>query len=318
MASTPGTARMSPHTGRVRPMPTSVIRASITRAAATRYFSCLRLADILALQGSPLIGAVFARRHAVAAPPGPLAILIVANVCLVAHIFTLNDWSNIGVDLTDPNKAADVFSARGVGHKEMAALTAGLLLVSLGLVSRLGAPALWIASAISALSALYSLPPFALKARPMLSSAAHVVGGALHFLLGYSLGGVIDRRGMTAALFFAVTFASGHLTQEVRDHDGDVRSGIRTNAAVFGKRRTFAASLALFALSQALLVVVILDGALPHALAVMVFLYFFHLWWSLRALHQGLTYTALCRLQARYRVLYALIGVVLGVALWLQ
>src|SRR5438270_6443083 len=66
-----------------------------------RYLSCLRLPEILVLQGSPLLGAAFALRHLAAETAGPLAMLLVGNVCLMAHIFLLNDWSGLATDLTD-------------------------------------------------------------------------------------------------------------------------------------------------------------------------------------------------------------------------
>ena len=289
-------------------MRTSVIPISAAKAPAARYLSCLRLPEILVLQGSPLLGAAFALRHQAAASLGPLAILTIANVCLVAHIFMLNDWSGLTTDLTDPNRAAGVFTARGVGRKEIGALAAGLLAMSLLLFSRLGPSTLGLALAIAALSALYSLPRFNWKGRPLLSSAAHLAGGALHFLLGYSLGGVLDLRGLATATFFALTFAAGHLTQEIRDHQGDVLNGIRTNAVIFGQRRTFAASLALFTLAYALLLFLTLQGTLPRPLAALVALYPLPLFWSLKALAEGLTYASIRRLQARYRALYAIIG----------
>jgi 4-hydroxybenzoate polyprenyltransferase len=283
-----------------------------------RYLSCLRPQEILVLQGSPLLGAAFAIRHPAAENVGPLAMLLVANVCLMAHIFMLNDWSGLTTDLTDPNKTAGVFTARGVGRKEIGGLAAGLLVLSLLLFSRLGPSTLWLALAIATLSALYSLPHFNWKGRPLLSSAAHLAGGALHFLLGYSLGNAIDRRGLAIATFFALTFAAGHLTQEVRDHQGDVLNAIRTNAVIFGPRRTFAASLALFTLAHALLLLLALQGILPHPLAALIALYPVHLRWSLKTLAEGLTYASIRRLQARYRVLYAIIGLATVAALWLD
>jgi 4-hydroxybenzoate polyprenyltransferase len=291
--------------------------ASSTNAAA-RYVSCLRLQEILVLQGSPMLGAACALRQPAAEYMWPLAILVAANLCLVAHIFVVNDWSNFSADLTDSNKAADVFTARGVDPKEMGGLAAALLGVSLVLFGRFGPATLSIAVGIATLSGLYSLPPFSWKGRPLLNSAAHVAGGALHFLLGYSLGHVIDRRGLLIATFFAVTFAAGHLTQELRDYDGDVRNGIRTNAVIFGKRRTFAASLALFTLSHALLLVLNLQGMLPRVLAVLVVLCPIHLRWSIQALREGLMFASICRLQARYRTLYAVIGLAVIAALWMK
>jgi 4-hydroxybenzoate polyprenyltransferase len=296
-------------------MNTSVIPISATKAAAGRYLSCLRLQEILVLQGSPLLGAAFAIRHPTAKDVGPLAILIAANICLVAHIFMLNDWSGLTTDLADPNKAAGVFTARGVGRNEIGGLTASLLAVSLLLFSRLGPSTLCLSLAIATLSALYSLPRFNWKGRPLLSSAAHLAGGALHFLLGYSLGNAIDGRGLAVATFFGLTFAAGHLTQEIRDHQGDALNAIRTNAVIFGQRRTFAASLALFTLAHALLLFLALQGTFPRPLAALAALYPFHLRWSLKSLAEGLTYASIRRLQARYRALYAIVGLAMVAAL---
>jgi len=294
----------------------SAIPIPATRAPAVRYLSCLRLQEVLVLQGSPLLGAAFALRHP-AEHLGALLVLLAGNVCLVAHIFLLNDWSGLAADLADPHRAAGVFTARGVGRREIGALAAGLLAASLVLFSRLGPSTLGLALGIAALSPLYSLPRFHWKGRPLLNSAAHLAGGALHFLLGYSLGHAIDGRGVATAAFFALTFAAGHLTQEIRDHQGDVLNAIRTNAAAFGRRRAFVASLALFTLAYVLLVLLALEGILPRPLAALAVLYPIHLRWSLETLAEGLGYASIRRLQARYRALYAVIGVAMAAALWL-
>ena len=244
-----------------------------------------------------------------------MAILAVANVCLVAHIFMLNDWSGLTTDLTDPNKAAGVFTARGVGRREIGGLAALLLVLSLFLFSRLGPTTFCLAMAIATLSALYSLPRLNWKGRPLLSTAAHLAGGVLHFLLGYSLGNVLDLRGLATATFVALIFAAGHLTQEIRDHQGDALNAIRTNAVIFGQRRTFAASLALFTLAHALLLLLALQGTLPRPLAALVALYPVQLHWSLNTLAEGFTYASIRRLQTRYRALYAIIGLVIVAAL---
>ena len=286
----------------------SVVPIPQVKASALRYLSSLRPQDILVLQGPPLLGAAFAIRHPGVQDLVPLATLIVANIFLVAHIFMLNDWSGLNADLADPNKAARVFTARGVRRREMGGLTAGLLVLSLLLFSRLGPITLTLALAISTLSALYSLPRFNWKGRPLLNSATHLAGGILHFLLGYSLGNAIDRRGLATATFFALTFAAGHLTQEIRDHQGDAANAIRTNAVIFGQRRTFAASLVLFTLAHVLLLLLALQGVLPRPLAAVIAFYPVQLYWSLETLGEGLTFESVSRLQARYRALYAVIG----------
>jgi 4-hydroxybenzoate polyprenyltransferase len=288
---------------------------SPARASALRYLSCLRPQDILALQGSPLLGAAFAIGRPAVHDLGPLATLMVANVLLVTHIFMLNDWSGLTGDFADPNKAARVFTARGVRRRDIGILTAGSLIVSLLVFSRLGLVALGLAAAIAALSALYSLPRFNWKGRPLLNSLTHLAGGILHFLLGYSMGHAIDGRGLATATFFALIFAAGHLTQEVRDHQGDTINAIRTNAVVFGQRHAFAASLVLFTLAQMLLLLLSLQGILPRPLTALVALFPLQLHWSLRTLREGLTYASVTRLQTRYRVLYAVIGLAMVAAL---
>ncbi|HEV7766873.1 MAG TPA: UbiA family prenyltransferase [Thermoanaerobaculia bacterium] len=294
---------------------TTPVPISAAKTSARRYLSVLRPQDILVLQGSPLLGAAFAIREPGLHELVSLLILMIANVFLVAHIFMLNDWSGLTTDLGDPNKAARVFTARGVDRREMGLVTAGLLVVSLLLFSRVGLVTFGLSLAIAVLSALYSLPQFNWKGRPLLNTVAHLAGGILHFLLGYSLANAIDARGFAIATFFALIFAAGHLTQEIRDHEGDAANGIRTNAVVFGPRRTFVASLVLFTLAQILFFLLALRGILPRPLALLVILYPVQLYWSRRALREGLTYASVCRLQTRYRVLYAVIGLAMVAAL---
>jgi 4-hydroxybenzoate polyprenyltransferase len=294
----------------------SVVPIPPAKLSAARYLSSLRLRDVLVLQGSPLLGAAFAIRHPGMQDLAPLAILLVANILLITHIFLLNDWSGLTADLADTNKAASVFTTRGVERREIVGLTAGLLLVSLILFSRLGRVPLALSVAIAILSALYSLPQFNWKGRPLLSSAAHLAGGILHFLLGYSLGRAIDHRGVLIATFFALVFAAGHLTQETRDHAGDAGNAIRTNAVIFGQRRTFVMSLVLFTLAQILLLLLSLQGLLPRPLAAVVAFYPIQLYWSLEAFREGLTYASVSRLQTHYRALYAVIGLAMVAALY--
>lgn len=294
----------------------SVIHIATARAVAVRYLSCLRLKEILVLQGSPLLGAAFAIPHPGAYHARPLALLVAANLCLVAHIFLLNDWAGVTTDLADSNRAPSVFMARGVSRKEVGGLTLLLLALSLLFSSYLGPIPLGLTLAVAGFGALYSLPRFNWKGRPLLNSAAHLGGGTLHFLFGYSVGSAIDGRGLATALYFALTFAAGHLTQELRDHEADAKSGIQTNAVTFGQRRTFWASLVLFTLSHALLFHLALRGTVPRSLAALVVLYPLHLFWSLKTLSDGLTYASICRLQARYRLIYALIGLAMVAALF--
>lgn len=279
-----------------------------------RWLSCIRFDEVLVLQGPPLLGA-FLSSGSVSATA--LALLAVANGLLVAHVFLLNDWAGAQQDLRDPARAARVFLARGFSRQDMAALFWILLLLSLLLLSLLGGVTAALGLAIAGVSALYSAPGLHLKGVPLANTALHLVGGLLHFLLGYSVFAGLDGRGVELGLYFATVFCAGHLTQEVRDFEADLGNGIQTNAVRFGQRRSFLAGFALFTLANALLLGLALRGTVPLLLAWVTVLYPLHLYWTLQALREGLRPDSVRRLQSRYRVLYAGIGgaMVLSVAL---
>jgi 4-hydroxybenzoate polyprenyltransferase len=288
-----------------RPLATSLLR----RPAVSAYVACIRFPEVLVLQGSPLLGAAFALREITAARIAVGALFAAASFLLVAHIWSFNDWAGAAADLEDPNKSRAVFSTRGVSPRGLLGFSFILLASSLGLFLFLPARTFLIAVAIAGLGMLYSHPAVSAKTIPVLSSLPHLAGGLLHFLLGYSVYEAIDGRGLAIALFFALTFAAGHLNQEVRDHAGDRRSGLRTSAVAFGPARAFAASLLLFTLAYADLVLLAYAGIVPRILAVPpLVLYPFQLVWSVRTLRAGLDFESVVRFQRRYRLLYALIG----------
>jgi len=143
----------------------------------------------------------------------------------------------------------------------------------------------------------------------------HIVGGILHFLLGYSLFSPIDARGLETGAFFALTFAAGHLTHEARDRDGDSDCGIQTNAVKFGARRGFCAGLTLFTIAYAVLGMLAWRGLAPRLLFLTGAIYPLHLYFSMRTLRDGLTFENIRRLQAHYRVLYSVVGLLIAVSM---
>ena len=280
------------------------------RAGLLAYVSCIRYQDVLILQGSPLLGAAFAVRAFTAETVVSGGVFALASMLLVAHIFSLNDWAGIALDSNDPNKSADVFVTRSISRRDVALLSVGLLVASLTLFALLRGQTLLLGVVIAALGALYSHPSVDAKGIPVVSSLPHLVGGALHFLLGYSLFEEIDGRGVLIGLFFALTFTAGHLNQEVRDYDGDRLNGIRTNAVAFGKAPAFAAGFLLFTLAYADLFFLARARIVPAPLAVLAsILYLVHVFWSVTTLRAGLNFANVSRFQGRYRLLYAVIGV---------
>ena len=277
--------------------------------------SCVRLDEVLVLQGTPLFGALFSMGTLTGAKCLKLLVFAAASSFLVAHVFVLNDWCGASTDLRDPNRTTRVFTARGIGRNEIRYLCATLLALALLLLVPFGTAPLLIALALALLSALYSVPGFSIKGVPLLSSVLHLLGGLLHFLLGYSIFRAPDWRGIEIGSFFALTFVAGHLTQEARDHKSDLHNGIRTNAVRFGPAPCFAAAFLLFTVADLLLFVLAQRGVLPRVLVLAAGLYPLHLWLTLQTISAGLTFENIRRLQVRYRILYAVIGLIMIAAL---
>lgn len=281
----------------------------------SRLLSCIRWDEVLVLQGAPLLGASFSIG---AWSPGNLpllAVFAVASGCLLAHVYLLNDWSGIQGDLEDPNRAARAFSAKGVSRKEIGILSIAVLASSFLLFAPFGTVTLLLAVAIAGLSVLYSAPVFHMKGLPLFNSTLHLVGGTLHFLLGYSAFAAIDARAVLIGCFFALVFTAGHLTHEARDYESDLLNGIRTTAVAIGRRRSHLCGLALFTLSYVLLVALAARGVVPRVLVLAAVLYPLHVYASVRAMRAGLNFESLSQLQRWYRALYAIIGATMAVAI---
>ena len=281
-------------------------------AALLRWLSCIRLDEVVVLQGAPVIGALFSVGGFDLPRLLALAVLVAGNMCLVGHVFVLNDWGGIATDGQDPRRAGWTFTAKGSNAAEMALLALGLLLAGLLLLGLLSPAAGFIGAGIAVLSGLYSLPAIGGKGIPLFNSALHLVGGALHFLLGYVAFAALSWRAVAISCFFGLVFTAGHFTHETRDHDGDRLNNIRTNAVAFGKRRSFLAGLALFSLAYVLLATLALNGLVPRVLALVACTALpLHLLAARRAFRAGLTFEAVRRLQVFYRRLHAVIGVVM-------
>ena len=277
-------------------------------ARAIHHFAVQRTPEVLALQASPFLGAVLGNFGGDHLDLGRIALLLAGSIALTAHIFVLNDWAGQSSDRNDPRRARRVFGWRGVSSRQVAHLAVGLLVVATAALALLVTGAVLLGATIAGLSVLYSCSRCFGKGTPIVGSLIHLLGGALHFLLGYTVSRPVDERGVAIAVFFGLVFAGGHLNQEVRDHDADVYNGIRTNAVVFGCRRTFLGSLLVFTAAYATLATLAVVAFLPRPLVAGVFLWPCQVACSFRALRIGSGFDMACWMQRRYRVLFALLG----------
>jgi 4-hydroxybenzoate polyprenyltransferase len=289
------------------------MRPSSFRHAAhvVRHFASTRSVEVVALQAPPLLGYWLGSTGSPFDNLFPLALLLFGSLALTAHAFVFNDWANYHSDLRDPRRAPVRSGERVIGRRDIAILAGLLLLVAMVALALVGPRALLFGGGVAIMSFVYSGSSRFGKAMPVAASLNHVIGGALHFLLGYSFDRSVDARGIAIGLFFGLVFAAGHLNQEIRDHAADGPSGIRTSAVAFGCHRTFLASFALFTAAYALILGLAALGLLPQLLLLSVVLWVVQAVWSRQALRRGLGYDTAIWLQRRYRLLFALIGLTL-------
>lgn len=263
---------------------------------------------MLALQASPALGLFLGGSGLEQVGLLRPCLLLAGSLALTAHVFVFNDWAGQGSDMRDPRRAALAFARRGISGRQVARVATALLICANVAFAVVVGPAMLLGAAITTLSLLYSCSPSFGKSTPVVASFNHLLGGALHFLLGYTLFHDLDARGLVISLFFGLVFAGGHLNQEVRDYEGDLLNGIRTSAVVFGRRRTFLASLCIFTAAYAILAGLAELGVLPRLLLCSALVWLVHVGWSLRALRRGLGFETAIWMQRRYRLLFALIG----------
>jgi 4-hydroxybenzoate polyprenyltransferase len=273
-----------------------------------QHFVSTRWLEVLALQAAPILGIFFGGFSMEQSGVLRLAFLLFGSLALTAHVFVFNDWAGHSSDLRDPRRAKLVFASRGISKRQVAHVAIALFIMANVAFAAVGSPAMLIGTAIAALSILYSCSPSLGKGTPIAASISHLLGGSLLFLLGYTVSHAMDARGLVISLFFGLVFAGGHLNQEVRDYEGDLLNGIRTNAVAFGYRTTFLASLCTFTAAYAILAGSAALGILPRLLLWSILVWLLHVAWSLRALQRGLGFETALWMQRRYRLLFALVG----------
>lgn len=262
----------------------------------------IRFDEVFVLQGTPLMGALFSIGALTTASLETLLIFLMGSILLVAHVFTLNDWADIAHELKAPDPL--------VSSLRLFWFSTFLLIASLLVFALISERVVVLGAIVAILGFLYSHPKLNFKGTPIASSLPHLVGGIFHFLLGYAVFAPVDRRGFFVALFFALTFAAGHLNHEVRDFELDQKNNARTNAVAFGKQKTFLAGLILFTCAYLCLFLLGWFWLVPRPLMLAAaILYPLHLFWSLRVLRSQFQPEIVDRFQTQYRSLYALIGI---------
>ena len=273
-----------------------------------QHFTSTRATEVFALQASPILGCVLGGLSLEAWEMIRLVLLILGSLALTAHIFVFNDWAGYNSDNQDPRRATHVSARQGISRHEIAGFAITLLVFAFMILAAIGRLALQLSAGIAILGFLYSYSTNFGKNAPIVGSINHLLGGMLHFLLGYTFMHPLDARGLTISLFFGLVFAGGHLNQEVRDYEGDLLNKIRTTAVVFGRKYTFLASLCTFSVAYAIVTGLATLNVLPKLLLWSPIVWLIHCVWSLQALQRGLGFETAVWMQQRYRILFGMIG----------
>ena len=268
-----------------------------------RHFVWMRGLEVGLLQAAPFLGAYLAGFEPGGWSVARLGLLLAGSTALTAHVFVFNDWAGY-----DGQESVRVNGQGAITRDQTGRLAFGLLVLAAAILAAVGVAAVVLGAAIALLSVLYSGSSRLGKGTPGAASLNHLVGGALLFLLGYTMVRTVDARGVALGLFFGLVFAAGHLNQEIRDYDGDRAEGIRTFAVAHGRTQGFLLSLGLFTVAYALIIWLAAVGSAPEILLGSVVAWVLQVGWSLQALERGLGLETALWMQRRYRVLFALVG----------
>jgi hypothetical protein len=73
-----------------------------------RLKACIRLDEVLILQGTPILGVLFSIDEFSLGNIIIFLLLCSGSIFLVAHIFLLNDWAGFNTDIQDPNRFSKI------------------------------------------------------------------------------------------------------------------------------------------------------------------------------------------------------------------
>lgn len=277
-------------------------------------YSKSRWEEILMLLGIPLLALSLAEPEVTFALIARTILFLLATALILFHAYTFNDWANYKFDLSDENKKGQALPSRLISLNETLALSIFTLLLGIGIYLLPFFPrvTLGICLLILLLWILYSNQLTLLKSVPVVSTILHLVAGTLFFLLGWSLVRRPAWDSILAGIFFGLLYASGHLSHETIDYEGDKTAGLKTNAVVFGRATTFWGSFIGITASTVYICVLAALKVVyaPAAAWVMIAAYALYVIFFVACRREGFGHASLDRFRSRYRKLYSLAGLI--------
>lgn len=209
-----------------------------------KYTKALRIGEVLMMTGFFMIGAVFSMSSL---KPNDLLLLLIiftAIFFLIISIYSFNAFSGKQHDESNPR----LNHLSRIKQPVFLIIAIVTLMVSLGLAVWLG----WLIAAalvtIFCIWVLYSNPLFGLKHIPFAGTFLHFFAQILHFNVVYAIFAPLSWYSLLLSLFFALSFAAGHVHHEIIDYEADKAAGIRTGAIKLGLKRAILFCFLLFSL----------------------------------------------------------------------
>jgi len=267
----------------------------------------LRLGESALLQGTPFFGIVFGLDNWL--HHYELVLMTLAGSFLITNgIFILNDITDLKHDTLSKSQINRSSYLAKIGVRKLIAIVSFNCVVGLLLIVIANYVSAWYACGILLAGMTYSLEPFRSKEIPIASSLTHLIGGLLHFLVGFSLGDGPVVNGILIGIFFGGIFMAGHFIQEIRDYETDIASGITTNAVYFGRQKTFYTSLILFLLFPIYAALLAYTGIPPTSLKMALISIPLVLISAQLLLRDGLSRSGIMKFQKAYRITFAALG----------
>jgi 4-hydroxybenzoate polyprenyltransferase len=268
----------------------------------------IRYRDAVIFQAPTVVGLVMFLPEISWASAGRALIVSLGSFLLMAYIFAINDWADIGLDHGTPEERR-TFLDRGLAPREMLALSGALAGAGLLLLVTISWTHVVVALIILAFGLAYSLPVRGVQGKgvPVFSSLLHFATTLVAFLMGSLTFSPVDTRALWVGAYLGVLISAGHLVQEVQDYAGDRLSKVRTNAVQFGQRPIFVLAFALFGVSFVILFGLAQAGLIPPVVRYTVLLYPLYAVWALQVYRAGLERGIVRHLRNRYRILFAVV-----------
>ncbi len=194
----------------------------------------VRAGEALLMLGFPAVAGVLGLASTNVGAVRSLAAVMVALALLSLSIYAFNTAAGFPFDKHDVKFSTNPLHLGSVQPRSLYSLTA------LGAAAGFLVAAWWTIELLPALVAMWVIwllysHPRGLKRIPAVASAAHVVAGALMFVVPYVVDRHLDNRGVVLALFFGLILASGHANHEAVDEPADRVAGIGTLAVRMGR-----------------------------------------------------------------------------------